>query len=195
MRMNTKKRAVLVGFVLLLLVCAILIGYGMGNMRAKIAIQNFSKQIESMDFNNLTLTIYYMDPHLLTLYPLDVNTLIDVCGEQKIVVNGSILEEHIDLLRQVKNAKLKPVSHKIYMDARIYYIFEANGKGKILDVVMWGAHEDVDEEAIFVNGVSVECEEVFFDVIMPFLPEYIANELATYIEWYKNNNTVIEVGK
>ena len=178
--MNKKNHVVLGGLVLVLLTCIIIISFGVGNMRAKIAINNFSKQVESMNFNDFTLTVYYVDPiTLLTLYPLDVNTLIKTYGEQKIVVDGSILEEHVDLLKQIKNAKLKPVWHKMYTDARIYYIFEVAGK-KVFDVVMWGSNDDIDVEALLVNGAAIKVEDVFFDVIMPFLPDDVVKDLEDY---------------
>ena len=181
--MNTKKRVVVMGIVLLFLVCVLLIGFGMGNMRAKIAAYNFSKHVDSMDLSNLTLTIYYVNPSIFTLYPLGVDEVIDSCGEQAIVVDGDTLEEHIDLLKQVKNAPLKPVWHKAYMNARIYYIFEAEGKGKILDVVMWGEYEDIDIDAgiIFVNGAKVKETDIFYEIIIPFLPDGVARELESYL--------------
>lgn len=51
-------------------------------------------------------------------------------------------------------------------------MFETEEKGKkIFDVAMWGC-----DGGILVNGVEVKDNSVFYDVIMPFLPEDAAEK-------------------
>ena len=164
--MKAKKRVFVGLFVFLLLAGAFLIIYGGSYIRANKAINDFSKYIEKGNFNDLILTIYYVSPYIFTPFPLSVEDLIRY-SEDKIVIEGSQLEQYIDLLNQVKSVSLKPVIKKTYMDARIYYVFETEKKGKLFDVTMFGLNDD----SIFINGIEVKWEDIFYDIIVPFLPE------------------------
>jgi hypothetical protein len=164
---NIKYRIIL-GLLIFLSVIP-LTGCGGGAMRAEAALKNFSKQIERGNLDNLRLRIYYMNPSFLTMIPVSVEDLInaeDGGWVKKIVVDGNSLEEHIGLLKQVGNITLIPVKDKSDIDARIYYIFETNKSNKIFDVAMWG-----DYNSVFVNGFEVEANDIFYDLIIPFLPE------------------------
>ncbi len=70
-----------------------------------------------------------------------------------------------------------PVKDKSDIDGRIYYKFESEKEGKILDVAMWGE----ETNSIFVNGFEVEGNDMFYDVIMPFLPEDAVKDLKAYL--------------
>ena len=61
---------------------------------------------------------------------------------------------------------LIPVWKKSYLNARIYYVFETGEQGKILDVAMWG-----DNANIFVNEIEIKENDIFYDVLITFLPE------------------------
>ena len=146
---------------------------GGGAMRAEAALKNFSKQIERGNLDNLRLRIYYFNPNFLTPFPVSAEGLVNAEGDdrvQKFVIDGNSLEEHIGLLKQVGNITLIPVKDKSYIDARIYYVFETNKGNKIFDVAMWG-----DNNSIYVNGFEVEANDIFYDLIIPFLPEHGAN--------------------
>jgi len=55
-------------------------------------------------------------------------------------------------------------------------LFETKKKGKILDVVMWSC-----DGGIVVNGVEVKDNNIFYDVIIPFLPEEAVKDLEKYM--------------
>ena len=137
-----------------------------------------SRQIKRSDFDNIRLTIYYMSPFLLTLVPISTDSLSTGGFADKIVVDGEILEKHIDLINQMIDADLIPIKPQTYVNARIYYKFETHGGKNLFDVAMWGFDDN-----LFVNGVEVEENDIFYDVIMPFLPDTIKNELKAYIEY------------
>ena len=142
---------------------------------------NFSELIENENIDDVRLTIYYVNPYLLTLIPWSVDDLIDSSQENKIVINGSALEEHIDLFKQISNNNLIPVKKKsTYLDVRVYYVLESKVNGKLFDVAMWGG-DNSDDNSIFFNGTEVKEDDVFYDVIMPFLPDEIAEELKEFI--------------
>ena len=60
----------------------------------------------------------------------------------------------------------------------MYYVLESKKNGKLLEVAMWGENDDT----IFVNGTEVKENDIFYDVIIPFLPEEEAKELKDYIK-------------
>lgn len=139
---------------------------------------NVSKLIEKENINDMSLTIYYKHPRALMFYPISsVKDLMHRC-DKKIVINGSDLEEHIDLFKQISDDVLKPVLMKSSdLDLRVYYVLESNKNGKLFDVAMWGE----DEDSIFVNGVEVKGNHIFYDVILPFIPRNEVEELENFI--------------
>ncbi|MCL2152521.1 MAG: hypothetical protein FWH57_06115 [Oscillospiraceae bacterium] len=170
--MNTRKTIIQI---LLVLTAAIFVSCGGDNMRPEKTLKDFPKLIETEMFDGLSLTIHYISPSILTRAPLSVEGLINHSAVHKIVIDGNSLKEHIDLLKQINADALKPVKHKSHLDARLCYVFETDKDGMILDVVIGG-----DDNSIFVNGLEVKNNDVFYDVIRPFLAEDTAKELEVY---------------
>jgi len=165
--MNKKKYISLRLLLVLLLATIVLSSCGRGNMSPERALRNFSNRIEQGNLDGLTLTIYYKNTVIIRV-PITVEDLVERGWyEYKIVVDGNELEEHIELLRQINADILTPIAHDFPMLARLYYVFEVNGR-KIFDVVPQAAGDD---SFMFINGVEFEWNDAFFDVIRPFLPE------------------------
>ncbi len=177
--MNAKKHIILGIIILVLLAVSILSGCIIINLTFKKPNLDFSKLIKNENIDNLSLTIYYMDPYAFTEFPLDVDDLIKLCKEegigQRIIIRGSDLEDNIGLFMQIDNHELTSVKKRSFLNARLYYIFESRENGKLFDVAMWGGNDD--DNSIFINGVEVKENTVFYDIIMPFLPEDIAKKI------------------
>jgi hypothetical protein len=156
--------------IFILLVLTILTGCGRGDVRSENILDSFLKLIEEKDFNDLSLTIYYISPYILTRAPLSVDDLINLDDVTKIVVSSSELKEYTDLFKQLSKDDLIPVKNRSRINARLYYVFETVNDGKILDVAMWGENAN-----IFINGLEVESNDIFYDIIMPFLPKEVAD--------------------
>ena len=165
--MNIKKHIILQLLLVLLLAAAVLSGCDGSYMHPERALRDFSRQIEQGNFDNLTLTIYYRDIRSTVRFPFNIEDLVGGGYQYKIFVDGNELEEHIDLLRQISADALIPVAHAPYMDAMLYYVFEANGR-KIFGFV---PNIECDVSSMFINGVEFLWDDVFFDVIRPFLSE------------------------
>lgn len=178
--MDAKKHIVVGFLVFLLFVSTILTSCERDNMYSKKPSLNFSELIGNENIEDISLTIYYMSPYILTGIPLSVDNLINSSSTKKIVINGSDLEEHIDLFKQISNDDLIPVKKKSsYLDVRLYYVIESKKSGKLFDVAMWGG--DGDDNSIFVNGFEVKGNDIFYDVIIPFLPKDAAKEWAIFV--------------
>jgi hypothetical protein len=160
------NKTLIVGcFIFALLAIIILVGYVGSDMRSKEALNSLSKLTERENFDDLSLTIYYMNPYIFTFYQVSVDDLINSKGI-KIIVDGSDVEEHIDLFKQISKDDLIPVKKTSGIDARVYYVFESEKEGKMLEVAMWG-----DNNSVFINGLEVKGNNIFFTFIIPFLPE------------------------
>jgi len=162
--MNSRKHVVFVLLILLFLASALLTGCGGTDMSAEKALDKFAKIIESGKLDDLSLTIYYVSPTLLTNMPLPADALKG--GKNKIVIDGSRLEEHIDLLSQINGDILVPIESGYPLDARLYFIFN-NKNRKIFDVVIKGTSDG----SMYVNGLEIEQNDIFYYLILPFLPE------------------------
>lgn len=172
MKKNVKKRIITV--VLVCLFSAIPI---VASIYAKLPL-NLSHRIENENINDLSLTIYYEDPYVLHFFPIsNVGEFIEHRCEKKIVVNGSDLEEHIDLFKEISIDDMKPVVIKSpYLELRVCYVLESRKNGKLLDVAMWGC-----DGSMIINGVEVKENRIFGDVILPFLSEEDAKHLEDFL--------------
>lgn len=176
--MNLKKRMTVGLPILILLAVSILASCGGNDIGPDNGLNKFSKLVEEEKLDDLSLTIYHIYPATLTRLPLSVDDLINYRNVNKVVVHGSSLVEHINLLKQLNKDVLKSVKNNSRIDARYYYVFETKKKGKIFDVAMWGGNDDY---SIFVNGVEFQENDIFYNVIMPFLSEDGVEELNMYL--------------
>jgi hypothetical protein len=168
-----RNRNIISGLLILLSVI-ILTGCGGTDMRPEKTLTCLS-QIEQDDLNDISLTIYYIGPYSFTNYPYDVDDII-MSHQYKTVIDGTRLKEHIDLLKQMDNADLIPVEPDDYIDIRIYYVFETKKGKNIFDVAMWG-----DDRSMYVNRIEVDENDIFYDVLLLFLPDDAAEELESYL--------------
>gem|GEM_PF-1059375 len=187
--MNLKKRR----FIIILPLLAIIIlcvGMNINIMNSNKSSVSLSEFIEQGEHEGLSLTIYYLTPIACTLVALSVDELIygdkpprkknEIHGRYnyKIIISDTLLEDEIfDILNQLANTDLIPVENETRVDARIYYVFKNKKGQKIYDVAMWG----YTSNSVFVNGLEAEWNDIFSEVIMPFLPEDDARVLETYV--------------
>ena len=193
--MNIKKRKIFGRCILLLLVVIVLASCGGKSMQSQnVQLQSappdkkplsFSEIVASGNLEDLSLTIYYIaDPLVFFRLPLSVDLLINNSSTKKIVVDSNHLEEHIDLLVQLSNATFIAVEQESFLDARLCYIFETKQGGRVFEVAMDGVQFDENGEyigsCIYVNGLAVYDDDIFYDVLKPFLTEDAAKELRSY---------------
>lgn len=172
-----RKNGIILGvFILLFIAVTSLIMFGSNDIISKKSSIKFSKLLKQENLDDLSLTIYYINPLILTLYPLSVDDLINMDNVHKIIIDGSNLEEHIDLLNRISNVDLVPVEQESRVDARLYYVFETENNRKVFDVSMWGK-----DNSIFVNGIETEENDIFYDVLETFLPDEITKDLELYL--------------
>jgi len=182
------RKFIILGLVLLLLFANItLVGCGGSNMNLKITSFNFSELIESGNLNDITLTIYYKDLFVRTRTPVSLEMLIggwyDNTGQlisglynHRVVITGEDLVKHYDLLNQIINAELMPVENETFVNARLYYVFEHMEHGEMFSFLAFGGGD-----TMFVNGLEVEYNGIFFEAVLPFLPNDAVETIERYL--------------
>lgn len=161
--MNCKK-------IILLLVSFLLIMSWAGCTNTSIqlqdALENYSKMVQGDMPEDLCLTIYYVDPQLLTRYPWSVDTLINCDMTQKIVIERGEILSNIDAFKKINWSVLTPTKNDPRINARLYYVIESGEHGKLLEVVISEVRGNV-----VVNRIEIENNALFYELIWPFLPE------------------------
>ena len=166
--MNSIKCIGLLLILALLLFLLILYIYGKNHTTPDRDVRRFSNHIEYENFDNLTLIIYYSDILSTFHFPQNVDDFISYgIYEYRIIIEGSKLNEHRNVLQQINEINLVPIAQIIPMRVMLYYEFTFNGR-KIFGVAP--QHCD-DNSRMLINGVAFEWNSAFFEIIKPFLPE------------------------
>lgn len=131
------------------------------------SMADYTKMVEGELPNDLRLTIYYINPRIDTRYSVTKEALKTFHDVTVIVVESEKLKDHLDLLRKLEPSVLQPVEEPSYINARLYYVFEVGDSEVILDVVTGAERNDT----FFVNGIEVEPNPVFYELLLPFLME------------------------
>ena len=74
--------------------------------------------------------------------------------------------------------ELYQIGNEILIDARLYYVFGHEEHGEIFSFVASGGGST---SYLLVNGIVVEHANIFFEVILPFLPKDIAEQVSRFI--------------
>lgn len=170
------KRAVLILISQLLIITTLLTGCDADEPSTSERLAYFSRAIEKGDLWGINLSIYYMGLTVFTPAPISIKHLMNWSGVDKYVIDGYTLQEHSDLLKRMIDTTLVPVGGKLHEDARIYYVFETEGGAKLFDVCLSSVTGN-----FIVNGVEVEKDNVFWDVLIEFLPEDKADEIRRMV--------------
>lgn len=190
-----RKRIMSSGFlILILLIGNTLIGCGRVSMDSQEIYFSFNELPESENLSNISLTIYYKDLLVFTRAPVSLEQLTggwyDNAGQlvsgiytYRIVVSGDKLEEHRDMINQLLKAELLPTETESVVDARLYYVFEHREYGELFSVLAFGSGTG----SVFVNGIEVEHNRVFFEMVLPFLPDDAVTTIGRYIEAMENS--------
>jgi len=149
-------------------------------MRIKDVSPQFFELIEHGDFDDITLTIYSMSRFdFTTTLPVSIYHLINWWDDYKtvVIVSGEDLVEYHGLLKQIINAELIPIDREPLVCIRLYYVFEHSEYGELFTFAGFGARWDM-----FVNGIEVEHNHVFYELALPFLPENLAGEIERFLD-------------
>ena len=147
----------------------------------------FSDMIE-YELDDISLTIYYMGFSFRTRIPITLDRLKGG-ATYKVVVTGQELAEHRDLLNQLANVELIPSRDRSFACARMYYVFEHSEHGEIFSFLTYAMSYNMSDfdgvgafDTVFINGQEVRGNRIFFEAVLPFLPEHVVREIQTNID-------------
>lgn len=176
--MKLYEKRILRNILLPLIAVIVLIGMFYIKSHGKQLQIEFEKLIIEDD---LSLTIYYMNPLSRLRYPMNDIRLINGGYEHKVTIQSNQLKEHINLLNQVNNITLRPVIFKFYPNTRLFYEFKTKKGDRVLSVSMQGV-----SKYMYVNGHRVKANDLFYEIIMPFLQNdevEVLHKLMEEIKW------------
>ena len=139
------------------------------------ALADYEKVLKTDGLDGLRLSVYYIDPSILTRSPLTEEQLLSFESVQKFEVDNAQLLQHIELLKTINAEELTPVSNPSALNARLCCIFESDYAGQVLQLTLGG-----EANSIFVNGVEAENCELLHDLLAAFAPEEVLHVLNGY---------------
>ena len=143
------------------------------------ALADYEKVLKTDGLDGLRLSVYYIDPSILTRSPLTEEQLLSFESVQKFEVDNAQLLQHIELLKTINAEELTPVSNPSALNARLCCIFESDYAGQVLQLTLGG-----EANSIFVNGVEAENCELLHDLLAAFAPEEVLHVLNGYFAEY-----------
>ena len=167
-----KYKKVLVLIIIVFVLVAVAVNCFGPSIRLRLALSDYSNIVSDGIPEDLSLTIYYVSPYILTRHPWRIEDLVKATDVKKITIDSEELAPYLELLRKLDASALQPVNEETYLNARLYYVFETDD-GKLLEVAINGWSGNA-----FVNGVEIEPSSVLYDIIIPFLSEEDRNVLG-----------------
>ncbi len=152
------------------------------------------------ELSKLSLTIYYQELYGYLYWITDLDELISFANSgnaycNRIDIDGAELKNNRRFLDKITENTIVPAEETQHNDHfRIYYEIKYNDE-TILTVAMWSwcnkiriqTDEDVytqensvDYPIIYVNGVLIKEFDVYYKVIMPYIPYNQAKKLFMY---------------
>lgn len=165
MKRKTRKRRIL--FLLLAVLLILLLS---ACSQQSMLCDEIQDEIAEEELEDLRITVYFSNPWACYRAPLRVEDLINWVDNQEYGIMMYQLEGQDCLASvQVIQDQLRPdVIEPIeltrrYVDARLYYVLENRKGEKILELLIGGG----DPKCMFLNGLPVDYNTVFYDVIRP----------------------------
>ena len=149
------KRVVISGLICMAILFELLT---VKNARLQVVLTDYAAVLESNGLDGLRLSVYYIDPSILTRFPLTEERLLSFESVQRFDVDNAQLLQNIELLKTINAEEMTPVSNTSVLDARLCCIFESDRAGQILRLTLGGK-----DNSIFVNEVEVENCELLHD--------------------------------
>lgn len=163
--------------VLIVIALLVLSGCGAKSTPLQAALADYAAALEADGLDGLRLSVYYIDPSILTRSPLTEEKLLTFESVQKFEVDRAQLLQHIELLKTINAEEMTPVSNSSVLDARLCCVFESDRAGQVLRLTLGGK-----DNSIFVNGVEAENRGLLRDLLAAFAPEEAMDVLSGYFD-------------
>ena len=163
--MPKNKKLIILSMVILFVV-VIIVGCIVPSLQLLYALKDYTNAITKGIPEGTRLTIYYMDPWVLTRMPVSTENLKKYSESSAISVSSAELTNHLSNLERLDALELEHFKGEYYTDARMYYVFEFGDSGKQFEVTINAWYESA-----CVNGVPVEYDPILLEIVFPFLTD------------------------
>ena len=167
-----KKRVWLIALILIIIAATIVLSvFGYNFMVSNnIALKSY---ISTHGVEKMKLTIYYIDPtNEFRLRPMSLKALLVKESTQIFVIEGNELLKNKEAIEQLANTK-NVKSKRGTVDAFVYYFFESENGRKLFSYCF-----HVPGGSAVVNGFTVEDQDIYWDVIRPYIPPFYADQIV-----------------
>ena len=201
------KRIITLIVAVVLFLSAVFLVLNWDDIRLNYFLDRYNRILEEESLQELTLTIYAIQPWTLTQAPVSKETIMTGFQESKltIVVTAEELAQSLEQLKALNSDTIQTRDVQAdYIDMRLYYVIKAGDK-EILDVSLDaylkadsegyisanGDREDPDILAnAFVNGIMVKANPALYEAILPFLSEEDREFLGLYDKTINNEGVI-----
>ena len=155
----------IVGFLSAFLICIITYVIS-GCSQQNNLYQQIMNALEAEEGDDLSITVYYMDPQVVfRMYPT-LEQLTNPNNESVTVyhLEGAETEASVEVIKnQLRADMLVPAEPAEHINARLYYVLENAEGEKLLEIILNGQNP----LCVYVNGKEVKYHEIFYQIINP----------------------------
>jgi len=129
---------------------------------------------EIEDFEDMTVSIYWLESYVLNRYPWSKNDLIER-ADNVIILQGDEIKGKLEWFKDISEKDIELLEEDQKPDARFYVLIESAEKGKLFELLMFG-----DSFSYFVNGHLIQWNDKIINALIPLLDEKAFSDLELY---------------
>jgi len=129
---------------------------------------------EIEDFEDMTVSIYWLESYVLNRYPWSKNDLIER-ADNVIILQGDEIKGKLEWFKDIIEKDIELLEEDQKPDTRFYVLIESAEKGKLFELLMFG-----DSFSYFVNGHLIQWNDKIINALIPLLDEKAFSDLELY---------------
>ena len=137
-------------------------------------VRDLRNLAETEDFEDMTVSIYWLESYVLNRYPWSKNDLIER-ADNVIILQGDEIKGKLEWFKDISEKDIELLEEDQKPDARFYVLIESVEKGKLFELLMFG-----DSFSCFVNGHRIQWTDKIINALIPLLDEKAFSDLELY---------------
>lgn len=137
-------------------------------------VRDLRNLAEIEDFEDMTVSIYWLESYVLNRYPWSKNDLIER-ADNVIILQGDEIKGKLEWFKDISEKDIELLEEDQKPDTRFYVLIESVEKGKLFELLMFG-----DSFSYFVNGHRIQWNDKIINALIPLLDEKAFSDLELY---------------
>lgn len=137
-------------------------------------VRDLRNLAEIEDFEDMTVSIYWIESYVLNRYPWSKNDLIER-ADNVIILQGDEIKGKLEWFKDISEKDIELLEEDQKPDTRFYVLIESAEKGKFFELLMFG-----DSFSCFVNGHLIQWNDKIINALIPLLDEKAFSDLELY---------------